>query len=150
MKLTRSGEYAIRCVLYLAQQPEGSINLLADICNIEKTPRFLTSKVLHTLSRTGIIRSARGAGGGYALNKPASEISILDVIESIEGPISLNYCLKKGECLKKIDDNRDNFCPVHDVWEEAQEKLREILDSYKFDKLVQNATSVFNILGDGI
>jgi len=126
MKLTRAGEYAIRCVLYLAKQPKGSVSLLGDICEKEDSPKFLTAKVLQRLVQGGILHSSRGAGGGYSLAKDSKKISMLDVVECIEGTLCMNDCLREGGCdiIEK--------CSVHPVWTEAQNKFREVLASYNF------------------
>ncbi len=134
MKLTKAGDYALRCILYLAKQPEGTVSLLSSICKSQASPKFLTAKVLQRLSQGGIVKSSRGAGGGYMLAKPASEISVLDVIECVEGPICLNYCTNTSEC------ERESSCPIHLVWKEAQEKLKETLSSYNFENLTDSVT----------
>ena len=138
MQLTRASEYAIRCVLYLAMQPKGSISLLDDISREQQSPRFLCAKVLQALGRQGIVRSTRGTGGGFSLGKPASEISVLDVVECVEGPIILND--------SPIDDEdkndglvRDGIQTLDKVWQDAQDNLREELGSHKFDELAKKA-----------
>ncbi len=139
MKLTRSGEYAIRCMIYLAQQPQGSVCLLEDISEAQEVPKYLTAKVLQTLVKADIIKSSRGVGGGYALAKSASQISLLDIVECIEGPIYLNACTHNKECQRQKKSSQDKLCPVNKVWEEAQATLREVLHSHKIDDLARKA-----------
>ena len=139
MQLTRASEYAIRCVLFLALQPEGSISLLDDISRTQQSPRFLCAKVLQALGRQGIVRSTRGAGGGFSLGKPASEISILDVVECIEGPIILNECQADEGINKEEGPVRDGIKTLNKVWQDAQANLREELGSHKFDLLAKKA-----------
>ncbi|MFQ5645670.1 MAG: RrF2 family transcriptional regulator [bacterium] len=130
MQLTRAGEYAIRCVLYLSQREKGTVSLLEDICKAQDSPRYLSAKVLQTLVRGGIVKSTRGAGGGYCLAQPSSNISMLQVIECVEGPLFLNFCLRqRGEC------EHDRGCQLYPIWGEAQTKLKEVLSYYTFDKL---------------
>ena len=150
MKLTKSGEYAVRCVVYLAQQPEGSLSPLEDISRVQEVPKHLSAKVLQTLARGGIVKSSRGTGGGYTLARPAGEITLLNVIECIEGPICLNYCLKDGECLRQENPLRSESCPIHNVWEEAQNKFREVLGSYKIDELARKTACPLDNRGYGI
>jgi len=74
------------------------------------------------LSKKGFVKSTRGPGGGFRLTREPDKISLLDVIEAMEGSIHLNECLiRAGYC------ERDNVCPVHDVWQEAQERLVGVL-----------------------
>jgi Rrf2 family protein len=125
-------------MIYLAQQPIGSVSLLEDISNAQEVPKYLTAKVLQTLVKGDIIRSSRGVGGGYALARPASKISLLDVVECIEGPIYLNTCLQNEECSKEKKSLKDRVCPVNNVWREARTKLRDVLHSHKIDVLAKN------------
>jgi Rrf2 family protein len=94
-------------------------------------PRFL-AKIFQSLAKAGIIKSHRGAKGGFSLARPAVEITVRNVIEAIEGPVNLNICLvADGECT------RDQFCPVHSVWEDAQEKMLGVLSQSNFGDLAK-------------
>jgi Rrf2 family protein len=132
MKLTRGGEYGIRGVLYLAQQEEGKVSMLSAIAKAQDVPPRFLAKIFQALAKAGVVRSHRGAKGGFSLARAASEVTIKDVIEAVEGPIYLNVCLVlPGEC------NRDALCPVHAVWQEAQEKMMEVLNRKNFAELAQ-------------
>ncbi len=132
MKLTRGGEYGIRGVLYLAQQDDGKISMLSAIAKAQDVPPRFLAKIFQALAKTGIVRSHRGAKGGFSLARPAAEITIKDVIEAIEGPIYLNVCLVgPGEC------SRDKICPMHRVWEDAQAKMMGVLGQANFANLVK-------------
>lgn len=132
MKLTRGGEYGIRGVLYLAQQDNGKISMLSAIAKAQDVPPRFLAKIFQALARAGIVRSYRGAKGGFSLGRAAGEITIKDVIEAIEGPVYLNVCLVgPGEC------SRDKICPMHRVWEEAQEKMMGVLARANFADLVK-------------
>jgi Rrf2 family protein len=132
MKLTRGGEYGIRGVLYLAGQNDGKVSMLSAIAEAQDVPPRFLAKIFQALAKAGIVKSHRGAKGGFSLARSASEITIKDVIEAIEGPIHLNVCLVgQGEC------NRDKICPMHAVWEEAQEKMMGVLARANFADLVK-------------
>ncbi len=133
MQITRASEYAIRGVLYLSSQPEGSTCLLSEISERQKIPPSFLSKIFQNLSRAGIVSSSRGTGGGFALIKHPRDITLLDVLQAIEGEISLNICLSNGETC----ENRPT-CPVHEIWREAQEQLLSLLKSHNFAELAQN------------
>jgi len=133
MKLTRGGEYGIRGVLYLARHDDGKISMLSAIAKAQDVPPRFLAKIFQALAKAGVVKSHRGAKGGFSLARPASEITIKDVIEAIEGPIYLNVCLVgQGEC------SRDKICPVHAVWEEAQEKMMSVLDRANFADLAKS------------
>ncbi len=132
MKLTRGGEYGIRGVLYLAGQDNGKISMLSAIAKAQDVPPRFLAKIFQALAKAGVVKSHRGAKGGFSLARSASEITIKDVIEAIEGPIYLNVCLMGvGEC------SRDKICPMHEVWEEAQEKMMGVLARANFADLAR-------------
>ena len=133
MKLTRGGEYGIRGVLYLARHDDGKVSMLSAIAEAQDVPPRFLAKIFQALAKAGVVKSHRGAKGGFSLARPASEITIKDVIEAIEGPIYLNVCLvANGEC------DRDKICPVHAVWEEAQEKMMSVLAGANFADLAKS------------
>lgn len=132
MKLTRGGEYGIRGVLYLAQQNDGKVSMLSAIAKAQDVPPRFLAKIFQALTKAGVVKSHRGAKGGFSLARPAAEITIKDVIEAIEGPIHLNVCLiAEGEC------SRDKICPVHAIWEEAQDKMMGVLARANFADLAK-------------
>lgn len=132
MKLTRGGEYGIRGVLYLAQQDNGKVSMLSAIAKAQEVPPRFLAKIFQALAKAGIVKSHRGAKGGFSLARMPADVTMKDVIEAIEGPIFLNVCLMSpGEC------NRDKICPMHTVWEEAQEKMMEVLDRANFAELAK-------------
>lgn len=134
LQLTRDGEYAVRAVIYLAAQPGDKLSLISEIAEAQDVPRSYLSKIMQQLSKAGLVKSRRGAKGGFELARPAEEITLRETIEAIEGPINLNICLiRPGECP------RDNTCPVHPVWKEAQKKLFEVLDGKTMADLVEDA-----------
>ncbi len=134
MKLTRGGEYGIRGVLYLAQQDDGKVSMLSAIADSQDVPPRFLAKIFQALAKAGIVKSHRGAKGGFSLARPAAEISIKDVIEAVEGPIHLNVCLMEpGEC------NRTALCPMHAVWEQAQDQMMAVLARANFGELVDQA-----------
>ncbi len=137
LQLTRDGEYAVRAVLHLASQPDGKISLITEISEAQDVPKSYLSKIMQHLTRAGLVKSRRGARGGFALARPAQAITLRQVIEAIEGNIYLNVCLiRKGEC------KRDEMCPVHVVWKEAQRKLFEVLDGKTMAQLVNDAADI--------
>lgn len=137
LQLTRDGEYAVRAVVFLAAQPEGKVSLINEISEVQEVPKSYLSKIMQHLTRSGLVKSRRGARGGFMLARPAGSITLREAIEAVEGPIFLNVCLiKKGEC------HRDDLCPVHPVWKEAQKKLMEVLDGKTLADLVKDAESI--------
>lgn len=137
LQITRDGEYAVRAVLFLAGRAEGTLSLISEISEAQEVPKSYLSKIMQHLVRAGLVKSRRGARGGFYLARKPEEITLREAIEAIEGPIFLNVCLiKKGEC------HRDEFCPVHQVWKEAQKRLFEVLDGKTMAQLVIDGESL--------
>lgn len=136
MVITRATEYAIRTVIFLAQQPAGEIVLKKDICRTQDvTPAFLT-KILQPLIKVGIVSSQRGVGGGFLLARDPRDINLLDLLEAEEGPLKLNHCLvEKGNCV------RDSFCSAHQVWTEAQTEMIRVLKKHSIAELAAQGRS---------
>ncbi len=124
IQLTREGEYGIRSVVHLAMCGQKRVVLARDIADAQDIPESFLRKILQKLVCKGLISSYRGAKGGFVLSKPPEQITLLEIIEAVEGPVLLNKCvLCLGEC------DRESFCPVHTVWVEAQRRLTDILGS---------------------
>lgn len=133
MGLTRKGEYAIRGMIYLARQEPGKLILVNEIAETVDVPQSFLAKIFQGLTRLGLVRSSRGAGGGFALARPAAEISLREVIEAVEGPICSNRCV--------IDDgfcDRSGNCTVHPVWHRVQDQVRSILDGVSLAELSES------------
>lgn len=123
MELTRKGEYAIRGIVFLATQPADQICLLSDIASAVDVPQTFLAKIFQQFSKIGLVRSYRGTGGGFILGRPPEKITLLEVVEAVEGPIIPNRCvIGEGAC------NRTSTCNVHPVWISVQGQVRDILE----------------------
>ena len=132
MQITRSEEYALKGLIFLASQPREKLALVSEISKAKRIPETYLAKIFQRLSKAGLLRSARGLNGGFSLGRPASQITMKHVIEAIEGPIALNRCLiRKGEC------EEEDRCPLHDVLGEAQERFLEVLDRTTMEDLAR-------------
>ena len=122
MELTRKGEYAIRGIVFLATQPADQICLLSDIASAVDVPQTFLAKIFQQFSKIGLVRSYRGTGGGFVLGRPPGKITLLEVVEAVEGPIIPNRCVTgEGVC------GRSDACNVHPVWVAVQAQVRGIL-----------------------
>ena len=132
MRLTRAGEYAVRCIFYLSSQPGGKIVNRRDISREMEIPDQFLGKIAQQLARAGLIEVVQGARGGYRLRLAPAEISLLTVVEAVIGQIFLNDCLMRPESCK-----RSSSCSVNRVWERAKNQLRETLKEITFEKLLK-------------
>jgi Rrf2 family protein len=132
MELTRKGEYAIRGIIYLAQQPPGKISLISEIAEAVAAPQTFLAKIFQNFAKQGIVNSYRGTGGGFTLGRPSSRITLREVVEAVEGPIVPNRCLiGRGGCEK------DDECQVHPVWRKVQGQVISILEGVTIEELAK-------------
>ncbi len=134
LQLTMTGEYTVRTMLHLASKPRGTVVKICDIAQQWDIPETFLRKIIQLLTKSSLVLSHRGVGGGIELAKPAEEITLLDAIEAAEGELALNKCLiHAGMC------QRDSWCTVHLVWGEVQEKMKEILRSKSIAELARQS-----------
>ncbi len=133
MKITRGTDYGIQGILYLAKQPLEKVSLLQDVATQQNVPERYLAKIFQDLTKAGLIRSHRGAKGGFSLARPASQITLLQVIEALQGPISLNRCLDIREGC-----SNSNTCPVHQVLRKAQAQVVATLDEATLQTLIES------------
>jgi len=123
MKLSLAAELAVRGAIVLAiRYGDGPITL-AEVCAPRDLPRQYLAKIFSALVRAGLVRPQRGKKGGYQLARGPEAITVLEIIEAVEGPIMLNFCQRKPpECDQE-------GCPVRPVWAELQKTIRDRLGS---------------------
>ena len=130
-----SGEYAIRAMLHLAGEDTSKNVQIQDISKKWEIPENFLRKIIPLLAKAGLIMSVRGSGGGIKLAKSSEKITVLNVIEAVEGKIFLNKCLFSDDIC-----NRSDWCSMHEVWEEAQESLKKVLNDKSISQLVATNT----------
>lgn len=141
MRLTRAGEYAVRCVIYLSLSGKGMLVKRKEVAQIMEIPGQFLGKIAQQLSRAGIIDIVQGAGGGYRLIIPPEKLSLLEVVEAVIGEIVLNDCVANPKgCY------RSPSCSVHRVWEKAREQLRETLRQTSFADLIAEKTCIADLM----
>jgi Rrf2 family protein len=132
MELTRKGEYAIRGIVFLAKQPVGKVILVSDVAEATGVSQTFLAKIFQSFAKLGLVNSFRGTGGGFLLGRPASKITLRQVVEAVEGPIIPNRCLtEEGNC------SREAYCTVHPVWRKIQGEVALILDGVTLEDLAK-------------
>src|SRR5688572_30473194 len=118
MQITRQADYAVRAVLHLAQIKNGDRAATSTVAKEQHIPPSFLAKIISQLSIAGLLHTSRGARGGVMLARDPKDITLLEVVEAIDGPIQLNECVADdGIC------SFDGDCPIRMVWCEAQEEL---------------------------
>ena len=133
MQITRQADYAVRAMLYLAQIGPEQRASTSQIAEEKQIPPSFLAKIVSQLSVAGLLQTSRGARGGVTLARAADDISLLDVVEAIDGPILLNECV--------ADHNACSFgssCPMKPVWCDAQQELVTRLSRTSFAEMVAN------------
>jgi len=100
-------------------------------------PPALLAKLVPLLVRAGLLDSQRGARGGLVLARSASEISMLEIVEAIEGPIAINRCTATPVQCNKVDR-----CSIHPVWQKAQDYMVDLLRSTSLEDLQEVEHSI--------
>ena len=134
MHITRAADYAVRVMVHLAGLPSGSSVARPELTRATNTPDSFLAKVLQQLVQAGMITSRRGSGGGFRLAIAPDTVSLLDVIEAIEGPTQLNACLEPGPSCE-----RKSWCAAHVIWVEAQAALQRVLRSASIAELAERS-----------
>ena len=118
MQLTRGCEYAIRGLAFLGMGEPGEPVLLADIAQVIAAPPNYLSNIFQSLTRLGFVTSHRGAKRGYALARPAEEINLLEVVEAMEGPITISSCTLEGKMCEC-----EGTCRLLEVFDGIRESM---------------------------
>ncbi|MFN7958353.1 MAG: Rrf2 family transcriptional regulator [Holophagaceae bacterium] len=129
--ISRQSDYAARLVLHLACLEPGTRVSIPEISKTRLLPAPFTRRIVGDLVKAGILNTLRGTGGGISLARPATRISLLDILEAVEGGVVLNACLEGGKpCVFGPG------CLVQRAWGDATDLLRGHLASVTFDTLV--------------
>ncbi len=121
MQITRAGEYGVMGLIHLARRAPGQVAMIEEVSHSEHIPKSFLAKIFQHLVKVGLVRSVRGAGGGFVLARDPTQITVLEIIEAIEGKIVFQRCLQdEPEC--------EHFggCALCGLFEQAQDGMREV------------------------
>jgi Rrf2 family protein len=154
LTLTKETEYALRALVWLARAEATEAAAAAEaghagrpvsrhkaaaISSAATIPPHFATRVLAHLQRQGLLRARAGQQGGYTLARPASDVSLLDVIEAVEGPLQTRTCV-----LRDAACSSDGTCVLHNTWRAAQSALREVLERTTLATAVPSAGYLAN------
>lgn len=131
MELTKAGDYGFLGIMYLARQPEKRVVRLSEISENEDIPEKFLAKIFQSYTRSGLVKSHRGARGGFSMAKPADKITAKDILESVQGPIYLTRCLNDSESCERKDT-----CNLRKIWIKAQDHLNNLLEKKTLADLI--------------
>lgn len=130
LRISRKIDYGLRAMIYLASIPADSVVPFREIGRQMDVPEDFLAKILKTLVDQGLVRSTRGPHGGYALARPSTDVSFLDVIEAVEGPIALNVCLDGEDAC-----GHSTCCTMVSVWRLGQERMLDVYRQARLSEL---------------
>jgi len=132
MIYTKTGEYAIRAILFLARQPKDSLIMSSEIAKSEEIPSHYLAKILQRMAKFGYVDSFKGRGGGFKISDLALNSSILEIVERVEGPI-INL-----KCVTGLKECSDEFpCPLHEEWAELRNRIYNLISSKSVSEVAE-------------
>ena len=141
MRLTRAGEYAVRCAIFLSHRGMGEIVSRKEIARTMDIPNQFLSKIAQQLAKAGIIEIVQGAWGGYRLLISPEKLTLLEVVEAVIGTIYLNDCV-----IRPASCDRSRSCAVHRIWQQARDQLRETLRQNTFADILADDSCTADLL----
>ena len=132
MKLSTKGRYGTRAMLDIAVHKDNGPCVMKDISKRQDiSPKYL-DHILSALRRAGLIKNIRGKGGGYILSRPASAITLKDIIEAVEGSLAPVECVDNPALC-----DRSAECPTIDVWRNVRDAVDGVLSAATLESLVE-------------
>ena len=133
MRLTTKGRFAVTAMIDLAlRQTNGPVTLAA-ISQRQQISLSYLEQLFGKLRRHELVESTRGPGGGYSLGRKAADITVADIIVSVDEPIDATHCGGKENCL-----GESGRCMTHDLWTSLNQRMVDFLDSVSLQKLVDD------------
>lgn len=130
IRITKQTDYAILLLTYVAAQEPDQVHTCRSLAEWSRLSLPMVSKILKPLSREGIMVSTRGVNGGYTLARPADQITVGEIIRTIEGPIGMTPCITDpGSC------EQETFCPVKVNWERISRAVRDAVDDVRLSEM---------------
>lgn len=132
MKLSTKGRYGVRAMSELAAHYGGAPVSIKTISKEQNLSEYYLEQLFSPLRRANIIRSIRGAQGGYVLCKPPSEITVGDIMTILEGPIEIADCIDGYAC------DTEHSCATKFVWEKIKKSIDDVMNSVSLQDIVDN------------
>ncbi len=136
MRLTTKGRFAVTAMIDLALRQQTGPVTLAAISQRQQISLSYLEQLFGKLRRHQLVESTRGPGGGYTLGRKADDITVADIILSVDEPLYATHCGGKEHC-----HGGDTRCMTHDLWASLNAKMVEFLDSVSLQKLVDDQIS---------
>lgn len=130
MQITLETDYAVRCMVYLRDHDK-AVSVLGSVSEGTRIPQAFLSKILQKLVKSGLVRSAKGKSGGFALARPPSNISVYAIMQAVCGEEVLRVVCNRGGKPCELRPS----CKIHPVWSELSSAVRATLEARKLSRL---------------
>jgi Rrf2 family transcriptional regulator, iron-sulfur cluster assembly transcription factor len=137
MQITRAGEYGVMGLMHLARCTPSQRTMIDRVSRQEGIPKSFLAKIFQSLVKAGLVRSIRGAGGGFALAKDPAQIPVLAIIEAVEGRIVFQRCK-----MTRPDCEHVGGCALCGLFERAQEGLKDALTRTTLADLIEQQKQI--------
>jgi Rrf2 family protein len=137
MRISKKTEYALRALFAIARASEVGSHRIEQLSRQENIPIKFLEQILLSLRNDGLLSSKRGVGGGYRLARPPGEITIGEVIRSLDGPLTPLPCASTEARRERCTCPDERTCPVRVLMVEVQARLAEMLDSRTLEDVLR-------------
>ena len=135
MKLTNKGRYAVMAMADLASNANSGPISLSEISLRQNISLAYLEQIFLKLKNNKLVKSSRGANGGYILEKPASEIKLLNIISAVDEEVKTLNCKKNS---KRGCNNRSSKCITHNLWDELDQHINSFFEKVKLQDLTKH------------
>jgi Rrf2 family protein len=135
--LSSKAKYGLKAMIYLARNYGPQPVLIAEIAEKERLPKKFLDAILLQLKQRGFLVSKKGKGGGYNLARPASDISVGDIIRLLDGPLAPVPCVSRSAYQRCSDCLDESACAIRDVMREVRDAIAAILDRTTLEALAK-------------
>ncbi len=141
MRITTKGRYALKAILFLAVNAQGSPISIKDIASAEKvSPEFL-EQLFFKLKKAGIITSVRGPGGGFSLNRPLEEVTVKEIFDAVGEGLDLTPCTSCSDNVPVCTEADE--CLTYDVWKAAADQIQGYFSSLTLRMILEGKARQF-------
>jgi len=133
MKISTKGRYGVRILLDLARHENGNPRLIRDIAESQQISEKYISRLIIDLRRAGMVRSIRGAKGGFRLAKSPREVTLLDIVEVMEGPLSIVDCVRAPEKCPRC-----HRCVTREIWDNLNADIRTSMRKVTLQDIIES------------
>lgn len=133
MKLSTKGRYGVKAMFELALNYQGNTVSIKEISEKINVSEYYLEQLFSSLRKAGLIKSIRGAQGGYMLSKTPTEISVADIINVLEGPIEISECIEdEGGC------SRTGYCATRLLWIKISDSVNQVINGISLQDMLND------------